>query len=165
MINFRIGAIKQILLMFRISFLYIGIYVYYFYIKNEIQDRSFIFIFGFIFIIDTLPAIILHIQYLVNEIGVKIAISQENKILLYTKSGTTTLLKFEDIIKFESFKCYAGGAGWNSWAEYEFYRITFSESKKIVITNFRVPNIENIIKNINDIKIEEKFRVLSLLPL
>lgn len=160
----KISLIRQILLLCRISLLYVGAYLYFKITGIKLTNESVVFGIIFIFVIDTLPALLVHFQYLIHEVDVDISVNEQTSMLVYRKKKETKEWSLDTITKLESYYSYGAGTGWYSMAEYEFYRITFSDNQEIIVTNIRSPNFEKVIKSHTSLTPEKKMRLICFFP-
>lgn len=163
-IKLKSNYLRHFLLLVRVFGIYLFLWLYVGVFKNDLGINALLITSIIIFILDTLPAIIVHLQYLAHEYKVKIEISEQEKKLFYFNKGQIKIYDLKELTKLESYLSYAGGSGVNAWSEYEFYRISFLNGEQLIVTNLRTPNFGKEIANITGLIPEKKMGVISFLP-
>ncbi len=154
---------KQQLLMIIPAFLTFSVlgFLYIYTTKNSI----FLLYFGLgIFIIDTLPALIPHIQYYLKNKDSYLIIDQEKNIIILKTKGTTIQTSLNDIIELQHYASYGGGTGFYAMGEYRFYRLVLNGNKDIIITCLMVNDIENTLEPALKMKAKKIMRLVCFLP-
>jgi len=164
MVKLKISFRKQFFFIFRIVLIYILICFFLFVIKGEISWTAFIITSVIIFVFDSLPALLLHLQYFLYESNAKIELNETYKKIIYSRKGRIKSFDLTELIKFETCSSFGGGTGYYAWAEYNYYRIIFSNGEQLIVTNFRVPNFEKLIKNITGLSPDKKLKFFCFLP-
>ena len=144
--------------------IYIVVYGFFFITNNQISVKAYAIVFSFFLIIDTIPSLILHFQYLFHEANAEISLSMKNKSLTYIKKGIQYSYKLDDITRFDYYDSFGAGTGFYSAAEYCFYKITFSDSRQIIVTVLRTPNFKKSILPLIQVKEEKNMRLFCFLP-
>jgi hypothetical protein len=161
--KYKISIKQQLLLLWQPIFpflIVIGVGKYYF--GFSLSETPFYFTCGFIFITDTIPALILHIQYLINNLGSELIIDTENRKLLYKKINgninNDIYYQFSDIKSLKYYASFGRSSGVNSFARYRYCKIFLVNKNEIVITCLMINDIENTLEKVLHIKPEKEFR-------
>lgn len=124
--------------------------------------QGFIFVGSFLFILDTLPTILLHIQYWSKNRKATFYIDTENKTLLYELPN----LKIEgDFNEITSLLYYSGAVktGFQSYSEYRYCKIGLQNGKIIIVTILMISEIEKTLEILLKIKPESHKRFLPFI--
>ena len=138
-----------------------GAYIYYF--GWDVPTRLLYYVFAFLFLIDILPTIVVHIQYLVKNWRSVLTIDTEKKILRYERSGTSLERSFDQINSMHYYGSYGRGSGVYSFESYRYVRIVLNDGSQIIITCLMVNNVEKRLEGLTGIKMEKHLRVLALI--
>ena len=146
--KFKIETKQQvIILMPMITFWILIVIIRIYFSKYPLLSIGFIIIFPIIFLIDSLPAIIMHIQYLLKNRKSVLILNTESKELIFESQGKEKLAySFNDIISLDYYRSYGKGSGWHAFGQYRYYKITFIDKKEIIITCLMINDIENTIE-------------------
>jgi hypothetical protein len=164
--QFKITIKQQLLILFPFLTINAVVIAVYFYIFRDISLNIFIIVlFLFIFLLNVLPVLLLHLQYLIKNWNVTFKIDREKKLITCQNGKKSLKYSFDDI---ETLKYYAthghisrrGSSLWYTFDPYRFYKITFKDQKKVIITCLMINNIENTLEQLLEITAERKFRVL-----
>lgn len=162
--TFQITLKQQLLLLSQSIILWLCIVAGCFFIlKINLSDKAFIYIAIFIFIIDTLPTIILHVQYWVKNHNVIFILNTEKKDLSYERSKKKLTYSYLDIRSLIYFRNLGKGSGWNSFAQYRYYKIIVKDNTEIIITCLMINDIENTIPMLLGMKAEWQAKLLCLI--
>ena len=103
----------------------------------------FAYIFAFLFLTDLLPAIILHVQYFIQNRQAVLTISKSDKTISYSNSRLNRSHHFDEIAIFKYVACQSGmgSPGWYSFGDYRYCHIGFNNGTEIIITCLMVPDI------------------------
>ena len=160
---FKNSIQQQIRLLFPLVFLYFLIIAASYFFKFNLNNKGFLYVLIFILLADTLPTIIVHIQYLIANSGAILQINTESKEILYKTSKITVEKPFSDIISFKYYRSYAKRSGWHSFGQYRYYKIIFTDKTKIVITCLLINDIENTLENLLRLSAEKRVRLVCFL--
>jgi hypothetical protein len=141
-IKFRVTLLQQFLVLF--PFLLtnsILIIFYYYHFSSKTIDWRISTVILFLFLLNFLPPVILHFQYLVKNWNATLIIETEDKSLNYFYNKVNYKYSFKDI---DSLRYYAtsghiskkGSSLWYTFDPYRFFKITFKDHTEIVITCF-----------------------------
>ena len=118
----------------------------------------------FIFITDTLPALILHILYLKQNWHSILIIDRSLNIISYRKKNyflKTSLDNIQNIIRISAYTRY--NVFWHSFKEYFYYQIIFEDGTEIIITCLMSSDIEGLMTLIFPKSIEKKLKVFPII--
>ena len=87
--------------------------------------RSNVWVFIILFFIDTLPTLILHLQYYLYNRCALLTVNSEIRILNYKTPKREINFSFDEIINLDYYRCYGKGSGWHSFGMYRYYKIEF----------------------------------------
>lgn len=142
--QFKITIRQQLALLAPMLILWTFASIFIIFIMHQsLIGGAAIFVFCFFFPIDTLPTLILHIQYWLKNHGAVFTLDTESHELTYEKSGKIWHYSFSDIDSFVYYRNLGKGGYWNSFSWYRYYKITLKDNTKIYITCLMVNDIEN----------------------
>ena len=159
-VTFRQQCILLSLLVIKNSVL-AGAYIYYF--GWNVPAWQMYYVFAFLFLIDILPTIIIHIQYLIKNWKCVLTIDTEKRILSYGRPGTSLEYSFDGIHSLHYYGSYGRGTGVYSFESYRYVRIVLNDGSQIIITCLMVNKIEKRLEQLTGIKMEKHLRVLALI--
>jgi hypothetical protein len=161
--KYKITLLKQILVLIQPIITYGLLMLWYkYYIGGAFfHDMVFVSIVLILFTFDLLPAIVLHIQYLIKNRGSVLTINSIDKTILYQSGEIDLNKKFSEISSIEYHAGYGGGS-WYSFSAYRYFKIIFNDKSEIIITCLMIPNIKAEFNNLFQIEFINK---ISLLPL
>ena len=112
-------------------------------------------------VIDIIPTLIVHFQYLYQNSGLTLTVDFDNKYHEFDKKGAISKYSFLDISRLIRTSSYGRGTGWYSFAEYRYYKIIFNNNDKFIVTCLLVNNIEkNLIVKLGHEE-EKKLKVVA----
>lgn len=117
-----------------------------------------------IFVLDTLPAIIVHIQYLIKNKTSVLIVNQQKNTFSYSGKHRSIEASFSDIAGLYHYASFGSGTGYYSWAEYRFFRIVFKNNEELVISCLMVNDIKNKLEAIFKLKATKRMRFICFLP-
>lgn len=119
--------------------------------------------FAFFFIVNLLPVLILHLQYLgINNNSIFI-LNIPDKKLVYQRKGRHIDADFAEIESLQYYGSY-GRNSWYTFGEYEFCKILLSNKKEIIITSLMMKEVKANLENKFSLKAENHLKFLALLP-
>lgn len=139
----------------------IGMYLYFFH--GSLTDNIFWLVFVFFLFIDILPAIALHIQYLIKNFGAILTIDTGTRQLTYETKKAKLIYSFDDIKSLKYYRTYGKGSGVQSYGMYRYYKIIFTDNKELNITCLMINQIENTLEILLRKEPEKYFRLLNLI--
>lgn len=148
------------------SIKYGGLAIIYVYFYGLQLQPLYIYIFLFFFIFDTLPAIILHLQYLFTNSGAILTIDKLNQKIFYQKKGHDMEKQFSDINSLELINSFGGGrynAGWYAFGEYRYCKIVFKDGTKMIITCLMINDIQNTLESLLRFNSEKKLKIFAFI--
>ncbi len=137
---FYIKTFQHLKLLGRAMFMWIGLYAIMSFEKFPFQ--VFIYAGCVLFILDTLPNLIVHIQYWLKNRKAVLYINVEEKTILYKSSGYDITGNFQDIKCFSFYSIYGSERGFYSYGVYKYCKIDFHNGKSIIATVLMIPNVE-----------------------
>lgn len=167
--KFKITTKQQLLVLIPFITINATIFVGYYYIFRDTSiNLLIVLVFLFVFLLNVLPVILLHSQYLMKNGSAIVEIDSEKKLLLYTDNKRYYKYSFNDIQTLKYFATHGhiskrGSSLWYTFDPYRFYKITFKDQQVISITCLMINNIENTLEQLLGIEAERKFRVLPFI--
>jgi hypothetical protein len=131
--------------------------------RIDFNSSAFIIIGIVIFLLDTLPASVLFIQYRIKNDKAVLTINTQTKELLYQTPSTQIKHPFSNIIALQYYHNLGKGTGWYSFGEYRYYKIIFNDKKEIIITCLMINDIENTLEILLKVKAEQHAKWLCLI--
>jgi hypothetical protein len=135
----------------------LGVYWKLGYIPKE----GSVYVFGFLFLFDFLPAIALHIQYLLKNKGLVVVVNGLKKSITIIKKGFYEEYNIADIKCLTKVASYGGGTGFYSFGEYRYYKLEFNDNTVFYITCLMAVRIEGKFTRLLDIKAISTFKLLA----
>lgn len=124
-------------------------------------DIAAIFIIGIVILINAIPTLYLHFEYLMISWKNRFVISKDS--ILHDKNGSVSEYRFSEITKIELFLSPSLRRGSNfhlaSFDGYHFAIIYFN-NKKIILTSLLNPRIDLELRRFVGIKVEKKVRLI-----
>jgi hypothetical protein len=136
---------------------------YLYFLKGAITDKVFLIVLVLFLLFDILPAIALHIQYLIKNFGAILTIDTGKRQLIYKTNKATFTYSFDDIKSLKYYRMYGKGSGWQSFGMYRYYKIIFTDNNELNITCLMISQIENTLEVLLRIEPEKHFRLLNLI--
>ena len=162
--SFKITLKQQLILLGHSVFIWVGLIVVIVYVfKRSLLNETSLFVFPFIFLIDTLPTFILHTQYWIKNHGAILTVNTETKELMYETKSEVLRYSFDNIISLQYYRNLGKGSGWNSFGEYRYYKIIFNDNKEAFITCLMINDIENTLEMLLKMQAEKHSKLLCLL--
>lgn len=162
--QFKITFKQQLLLILPLILkngILFGIYFYFF--GFEFSSSFYAYILFFIILFDIFPTILVHIQYLLKNRSVILAIDKDVRELTYNSPLRVLKYSFDDIHTVQHFASYGGGAGVYSFGEYRYFKIIFKDNVEVIITCLMINNIKNILPNLLGVEVDKKLRVVAFI--
>ena len=160
--KFRITIKQQILMLLPLILkngILFGVLIYFF----GAEPKIIIIIFLIFFLLDILPTIILHIQYLFKNRKATLIVDKEKRKLTYINRSENLEYSFDEILFIQHFASYGGGTGVYSFGEYKYFMIKFKNDKQIIITCLMINNIKKRLELLLNIIPEKKLRVIPFI--
>ena len=132
-------------------------------ISYLVFNRTDYAIFGllFIFVVDSLPVAILHIQYLLKNYHSKLVFDRSINQISYTKGNVHLSYDFKYIQRV--IKVYSATNGYsigkNSFRKYFYYKLIFNDGVELIVTCLLADDLEIILIPIYHKEIEQCFRI------
>jgi len=165
--TFKITIMQQLRMLAHMLLIYpiifVGIYFSVDDFSNFLISRTLFVITPVFFIIDILPTLILHIQYLIANYHAILEIDTSQKILIYSSPKKNVTYPFQKIKSLIYFNNYGNNTGFYSFAEYKFFRIIFNDGNFINVTCLMMKNIKNELPQLLNIQSERNTQFLALI--
>lgn len=116
-----------------------------------------------IFCLDGLPAIILHVQYLLQNKDTIITIDTDKQLLYCKYSQQTTTIAFADIKELVYHVSYGRNTGWYSFERYRYYTLIDKKSQRIVITCLLMNKIEEKLEQMVNHQAEKRLSIFAFI--
>jgi hypothetical protein len=114
-----------------------------------------------VFAIDTLPALVLHIQYLFKNFDSTLILDRNTNRMTYRKGNTCLKYDFQDICQIikvhSSTSPYTNGR--NSFTNYFYHKFIFKDGVDIIATCLLADDLEVILSLIYNKKVETSFKL------
>ncbi len=120
-------------------------------------NSSFVVVLGIFFIIDTLPALYLHIRYWIKNGGKQYKVDSNG--IIQIRKNEERLIKKSDIQKIivtKSASSDKGGIPILSIESYYFTRVVLKTGEDLVLTCLVSPKIDKVLRNLNGVLFERK---------
>jgi hypothetical protein len=127
------------------------------------ETHALIIIFLLFFLLDILPTVILHIQYLFKNWNSELSLNKEKRKLAYVSSTENLEYSFDEILSVHHFASYGGGTRVYSFGEYRYFKIIFKDNKQIIITCLMINNIKMTLEKLLDIVPEKWLRIIAFI--
>jgi hypothetical protein len=130
--KYKISLKQSLLLLVQPMIVYVLVLGALYYYYKGLPFVALIAALSFIFLTDTLPALILHIQYLAVNKGVLFIVDEENRTFSYKSSKLDTDIEsFNNINSLEYHASYGRGTGVYSFDRYRYYKIIMNGGKEL----------------------------------
>jgi hypothetical protein len=165
--DFRVTLKQQLLVLLPFLLINTGVLLaWYYYFDIDWSTGTTIFL-SILFLLNILPVLILHLQYLVKG-SHSVVIDSINKTVEFKKQSSTGKYSFEQIISVDYYATHGhiskkGSSLWYTFDPYRFYKITFNDNQVAYVTCLNIRNIENTLEPLLGIQAEWNFRALPLL--
>jgi hypothetical protein len=167
--KFRITFKQQLVVLFRAIIIYflLGSLIY---IRggnsfNTETKETLLYAAIVIFISDTLPAVILHIQYYFRNKHLELELNGRAETFVLKFKGEEIINEsFVNISCFQYYQSYLFMNGRYSFGEYSFVRFIFKNKKEAVITCLMVDDIRSTLELIIKMKAVKESRLACFLP-
>lgn len=119
--------------------------------------------FGFFFVVNFLPVLILHFQYLRENKTSILLLNKLERKLIYQQRDIIVEADFSEIVCLHYYGSY-GKNQWYTFGHYEFCKILLSNGKEIIITSLMVKEVKRYLEDAFSIKAENHLKFLALIP-
>ncbi len=161
--RYRVNLGQQLRLLLQPVLLHLGIIGIVYYRYHTISLGPLLITLGGIFLFDTLPALILHVQYLNKNYKAEFSINTIDRTFSYLSKQEEKKYSFSEIKLLEYYVSYARKTGIYSFARYRYYKIVLTNGDVIVVTCLMINDIENTIESLLRIKAEKELKVLCFI--
>lgn len=110
-----------------------------------------------------LPAIAVHLQYLIKNFSTVFVVDISAQKCFYTDKFSSYEFTISDIDYLEHHASYGGGANWYSFGEYRYFNIFLKDQKSFIITSLMDPNIKSNLEKSLAIQAEKKLTLIAFL--
>ncbi len=117
---------------------------------------------AFIFLLDTLPTLIVHVQYLANNWHATLTIDRNQNKISYSTKEFEKQYSFESIEKITRLSCYNQSAPSHSFGDYFYYKIFLKDENPLIITCLLADDLE-IYQSIIFPTFEKKKKIIPLI--
>lgn len=119
--------------------------------------------FGFFFVVNSLPVLILHFQYLRKNKASSLLLNKLEKKLIFQHKDSIIEADFSEIVGLHYYGSY-GKNQWYTFGEYEFCKVLLSNGKEIIITSLMVKEVKIYLENAFSSKAENHLNFFALIP-
>jgi hypothetical protein len=158
---FRIKNKQQFLMLS--SFLLYNFFLIFLAIFLHAKIEVLVFMFILLFLIDGLPTLIIHRNYLLNDKGTELTIDIEFKEIIYKKQTINRKYNFSDIIRLEFCCSTVMNNGIHSFGQYRYCKFFFKDSSDIVVTCLMIEDIKNTLENLLKVRSEMQKKLLCII--
>ncbi|RYE58059.1 MAG: hypothetical protein EOP48_04425 [Sphingobacteriales bacterium] len=138
---------------------------YIYFLGLRISHPAYIVLLSVYFILDVLPTLILHVQYLKDGRNKVMFINKDQETIIVQMGSIERRYRFMDIDQVEYHASFGGGSGWYSFGEYRFYKITFNDGYSINISCLMMKSIKYTFEPLLGIRAEPQLRILPVMRL
>jgi hypothetical protein len=160
MYNYEIGLLQQLKLLSPMFFKNLAVIILV--LIFSYLDALFI-VFIIMLVIDIIPTLIVHIQYLLKNKGRTLTIDINKRTISFNNPGNKNQQYFDDIISLERYASFVRPTGWHSFGEYRYYKIIFNDKTEFIITCVLVPDIENNLATFLPLEAKKHDRLIALI--
>jgi len=113
------------------------------------------------FVLDVLPALILHFQYLHKDFKATLTFDRLQNRIAFTKKGKTLFYNFQDIYRITKVQSSTYGVtnARHSFTNYYYYIFVFNDKSELAITCLLANDLEIFLSAIFNSKIETRFKL------
>jgi hypothetical protein len=129
---------------------------------TDVSRRYYNWIYLGLAVLDLIPAIIVHVQYLYSNWNTFLKIDRTNKTLNLTNGKSTLLKTFEEVDHLTLYSSYGRNTGWYSFGQYRFCKIILKDGAEITVTCLMNKNLEDLEEYLN-ILFEKKYSIVAFL--
>lgn len=123
-------------------------------------DRPAVFIFGIWWAVDLIPALYLHLEYLLMNRGLSYEITTNE--FIQGENDQERTIKVEEIDKvivYKSASMDKGGIPFLAIESYYYARIILKSGDEFILTRLLIPKLEEVIKSLKGVKFLRKKRL------
>jgi len=125
--------------------------VYFLYQKYGMPEGTILVLIVFLYSIFALPAIFLHIEYIINDCNVSFTIDIGKKQIIYNKDKRKIIFKFDEI---EEIQFFGEIKDFNNLTtqNYSYYYFKVQNNTSFIITSLVIRNIDRVLTKASIIK-------------
>ncbi len=162
--NYKITLKQQFLLLYKPFTKNIALFLIIKYFSDYLLLTETWVVLILIFLIDFIPAFILHIQYLITNWNCSFIINTEKRTFsYYSPKKSIDNGSFDNIQKLEYHVSYGRKTGVYSFASYRYYKIFLNDGSTIFITCLMVNRIEDTLELLFRTRAEKEFSFLCFI--
>lgn len=161
--RYKVTLRQQLTLLFPMIVLYIGLIIGGYLLAFRFDRLAVVITFLFFFFIDTLPTIIVHVQYWIKNHDAVLILDTGTKELSYESKKQHLKYSFSYICSLQYYRPYGKGSGWHSFGQYRYYKIIFNDKTELNITCLMINDIENTIEMLLRMKAEKHFKLVCVI--
>lgn len=163
--KYRITLKQQLMLLWQPIVVYISVIIIWIYFLNYPFCNDALYVMcGFLFFFDTVPALILHIQYLIKNRRTLLFIDEANRTITYENpKKKAENIQFSDINCLEYYVSNVRNTGIYSFCRYRYCKIILKNGEEFVITCLMVNDIKNTLELLLHLKSEEKLKIMCFI--
>ena len=163
MIDYKIVLSQQLRLLLPMILKLIAIIGVIYLTGYQLTFLLLVLLFFFIFLIDVLPTLIVHIQYVVKNYNKLITLDIQKKTISCHSGDIIRKKSFDDVASIKYYSSFVRPSGWHSFGEYRYYQIIFNDSTAFVVTCLMVNRIEDNFGKFLPIEAEKCSRLIALI--
>lgn len=142
--QYSISTFQQVLLLSHGILTIIAVAIGMVYYTGSILPTIWVLLpYSIYFLVNILPAIILHVQYFNKNRRIVLTIDTDKKMFSISNADLGNSYNFSDINKVKFFGSYGKGTGFYSFGEYRYCELIMNDNSVFIITCLMVNNIEN----------------------
>jgi hypothetical protein len=154
---------QRVLLILPAFYIYPGLLIGTYLLNVDIRSLGMTAVVILFSIIDTLPALIVFIQYWLKNRRSVLTIDTDKRNLLYETPAQQFAYSFDDISNLDYYRALGKGSGMHAFGEFRYYRLTFKDKTEIIVTCIMIGHIEYIFESLLGIKAERHAELVCFL--
>ena len=165
---FKVSLKQQILVLIPFFGINAGLAIVYFAIaRNYPLTLPLYLVILFFFLLNVLPVLLLHFQYLSKNWKATLEIDTRKQLIRYTNHDETKIVSFHNISELKYFATHGhistkGSSLFYTFDPYRYYSIKSNDGTTIIVTCLMINDLENSLEPLIGIKAERKFRMVPL---
>jgi hypothetical protein len=134
----------------------IAAYIYYY---GLLGNTGLLIAYGVFFMLDALPTIRCHLQYLAANRNATLIVRPQLRTLSYTRDEEHYDYSFDDIQQIIYVAGFGNGA-WYSFSEYRYFVLIFKDGKQILISSLMISYNKKSLEGMFGITVKTKMRLI-----
>lgn len=133
-------------------------------VKMKIDDLFFLFT-GFFFLVDILPTIVLHLQYVIKSGKCSVIVDKSSENIELKTSAGETKYRLSEIsdLRYIASSAGKGAPAWYAWGHYSYCVIDFQDGNQFVVTCLMSDQLPGSLETLLKIKAENDWPVFPLI--